>query len=734
MEGEKNSLIDKAWACYDKGNYDQARIYFEEALKEGNAVAACKLGNLYYNGLGVEKDYKRAVKYYEQGEKMGDIDSTAYLGMCYYWGKGVEINLELSAYYSEKAAKAGNKDAMFDTGLNYQRGLGVKKDQKKAQYWLEQAAKNDSVDAWTELANMYAKGDGVKKNEKTAISYYEKGAEAGDYLAMLLLAPYYEKGIVVSQDLNKAEKLYRKSYEYYYEKAVKGDPLAQLRLGNIYYYDGISMIDVPQNYIEAARWYEKSAEQGEPQAQINIANLYFFGIGVEQNYKKAAYWNQQAAEKNDEIALCNLANAYALGRGLDKDESKAAELYRKSANLDYPNAQIELGKCYLEGKGVEQNFFYAYEWLQKACDNGAKDAFGYLGDCYREGKGVDKDEKKAFELYREGAEKGDLETQVRLAEAYIEGWGTMPDSNKAKELLINVCDDEKEYRQKRTTVVEDTDDYGRYTLENPLDPLNLKHYAKANYLLGVLYYSGDGSTPHPNEAICRLRIADRLGYRNESRPNETAAALLEKIVGNTIHKDIKDSIDSYVEIRDENSRTGERYHIYIHHADGSESKVKFQGRDKLFYMLCLMATYEGSSVSGITTRHFQYMKDELTELAKQMQINCTSHSRWIDEFTYSERGCEHLRKGNQAKYGWNTHTYSVALNHAKSHVAKACISQDEERIFVHNSTKGKNSITTLALDPKQIVIPDSLIWFVDELPTPEEIALFNPPLSITLND
>jgi hypothetical protein len=490
------------------------------------------------------------------------------------------------------------------------------------------------------------------------------------------------------------------------------------------------MLNVPLDYVEAARWYEKSAEQGEPQAQINMGNLYAYGVGVEQNYAKAAYWYQLSAEKGDVISFCNLANLYSLGRGVEQDDAKAAELYRKAANLDYPNAQIELGKCYLEGKGVEQNYLFATDWLQKACDNGAPDAFGYLGDCYRDGKGVKKDEKKAFALYQEGADKGDLETKVKLAEAYIEGWGTRPDSQKAREILTHVCDDEEKYRDKRVFVVDLTDGFGRSFLENPLDPLNLKHYAKANYLLGVLFNAGDGGKPDPNEAIRRLRMADKLGYSNTEHPNETAAALLEKIIGSTAHDEIQDTIDSYVEIRDENPRTGERYQVYIHHADGSESRIKFQGRDKFFYILCLMVAYKGPSVSGLTTRHFQLLKPQLMKLAEQIRIYYDSYFQWIDEFIYSERGCEHLCINNEHVFGWNTHTYSVALNHSKKHVAEACISQEEKRIFVQNSTKGKNSISTLALDAKQIIIPDSLMDFLDELPTPEEIASCNPPLSV----
>jgi hypothetical protein len=223
-----------------------------------------------------------------------------------------------------------------------------------------------------------------------------------------------------------------------------------------------------------------------------------------------------------------------------------------------------------------------------------------------------------------------------------------------------------------------------------------------------------------------------LGYVDEKHPTQTAATLLDKIIGNTPHEEIQDTIDSYVEIRDENPRKGERYQVYIHHADGSETKVKFQGRDKFFYILCLMTTYEGPSVSGLTTRHFQYLKESLIDLAKQMRVGCSSLNQWIDEFTYSERGCEHLRRGNIGMFGLNTHMYSVAQNHSKSHVAKACISEEEKRMLIPYSTKGKNSITYMTLDPRQIIIPDSLTPFLDALPTSEKIARFKLPDSVTI--
>ena len=83
MEEKDTSLIDKAWDYYDKEDYEQARIFFEQALAAGDMNAACGLGNLYYCGYGVDQDYKGAVKYYEIGAKKSDVDCIANLGRCY---------------------------------------------------------------------------------------------------------------------------------------------------------------------------------------------------------------------------------------------------------------------------------------------------------------------------------------------------------------------------------------------------------------------------------------------------------------------------------------------------------------------------------------------------------------------------------------------------------------------------------------------------------------------------
>ena len=402
---------------------------------------------------------------------------------------------------------------------------------------------------------------------------------------------------------------------------------------------------------------------------------------------------------------------------------KAAECYSKAANLGYAHSQGTLGMMYMEGKGVEQNYTKAVYWMKKCCKNGFRGYYSNLADCYRKGLGLDKDEKKAFELYRKGADLGDLRSKVSMAECLIEGWGTDCDLGRAYKILQETCNDEQEYRELHMSMIAHEDEKGHHFLEDPLDEINLPRYAKAYYLLGTLYYAGKGTGgANPTKAIAMLRMADRLGYEGEGLSPED---LISKIVGEAEKKDIQDATDCYVEVREHKGK-GERYDVMIHHADGTETPVKFVGRNKFIYLLALLIAHEGKSVASLSTAHFSYMRDSLAEMAETLRVNTTSYSEWIDEFVYAETDeAKDLRDshGHEGKCycSPSSYRYSNAYSGANRAVKSAC-NGDEYELFMLRSSGGRYAVTGMPLDASQIELPDSLMDYLDELPTQKEIS------------
>lgn len=662
-----------------------------------------------------KKDFEHAVECFREGDKAGELGCTANLGMCYYWGNGVEADLQKAAFYNEKAAKGGIPMAMYDTGLNYEYGYGVPQNMEKSLYWLEKAAEAEYADAFITLGDLYYCGEHVEKDMEKAFHYYEGAEKLGMTLAKLFLAGFYGNGVVVEKDADKAKTLYQEAYDYLYEEAaINNDSEAQFRLGSIFFF-GRPEIDITPDYVQAAEWYHKAVENGNHQAENTLGILYYLGLGVGQSYEEAFKWFEKAAERKNVAAIANMGKCYFLGRGVAKDLKKAADYHSKAANLGYANSQGFLGEMYMKGDGVEQNFAKAAYWLKLACDNGEQSAFAHLGDCYRKGLAVDQDEKTAFELYQKGANMGELQAKVALAECLIVGWGTKCDFGRAYKILQEICNDEEEYREQHVTMTSHEDESGHYFMEDPLDEVNLEHYAKAYYLLGTLTYAGKGQNgTDASKALALLRMAERLGYNDEEHKGASVSDLISKIENEA--ETTGGTNDSYIEIRDlgHRGKMG-RYDIYVHHADGTESNVRFgTDRRKFCYLLLLLLVSNKDSVQGLMARFFCYGRDRLVSLANISLLNDEEGpDKWIEKFIYSD---EYDDEKKEWRYVYANWMYSNEVRKASEFFSEVC-SDYELELYKIRSTGGRNSITTIAVKPEQIVVPESLVKYTKDLPT-----------------
>jgi TPR repeat protein len=65
-----------------------------------------RLGMLYHNALGVERDTQAAVKWWKEGAERGDADGQAMLGAAYHLGAGAPKD-RVAAFAWLLRAKAG---------------------------------------------------------------------------------------------------------------------------------------------------------------------------------------------------------------------------------------------------------------------------------------------------------------------------------------------------------------------------------------------------------------------------------------------------------------------------------------------------------------------------------------------------------------------------------------------------------------------------------------------------
>ena len=628
--------------------------------------------------------------------------------------------MEENVFEIQKKAENGDAYYQHEMGVNYQYGYGVPVDKQKSMEWFQKAADNGNSESMRALGIIYECGLGVDKDPGKAFDFFQKSVEAGNTKSLEKLAWFFEEGVVVEKNEGKAKELYERFFTELQKQAIDGDADAMYRMGDIYQY-GFPQLGIPVYYQQAAEWYERAANKGYMVAQTSLGILYYLGLGVPKNYTKAAEWYKKAAEQGDASAMYNLAGCYMLGRGVKQNDELAAKYNQKAANMDMSEAQAELAGMYYRGWGVEQDYTMAVHWFKRAIANGYENAYYGLGCCYYDGRGVEKNRKEAFRLFELGEKRGDRHCMMAVAECCIEGQGTTTDYVRARNILEDICGEHEEnQKEARYATIEHENEQISFWY-NPLDEKVLSYYAKAYFLLGTLYYAGKGTGGvNPTKAIAMLRMADRLGYDGDGMKPEK---LIEKIVGEAEKVKVQDATDCYVEVREHHGK-GERYDVVLHHVDGTETPVKFVGRNKFLYLLALLIAHEGKSVAPLSTAHFSYMRDSLVDMAEMLCVDIDSYGVWIDEFLYvdKEEG-DDLRdyEKNVCVCSLDPYRYSNAYSGANRAVKSAC-NADEYELFRIRSTGGRHAVSGMALDSSQIALPESLMDYLDELPTQKDIS------------
>lgn len=126
MEEYRNRLAGKEfWAHFDE--------LTANAL-EGDPSAQNALGEMYYYGDEIERDYEQAVFWFKEAAKQKHPDGMYNLGMCFVNGEGIERNEATGQSFIRQAAKLGSKAALAASGdkpAKSDKASGAKSDKTK---------------------------------------------------------------------------------------------------------------------------------------------------------------------------------------------------------------------------------------------------------------------------------------------------------------------------------------------------------------------------------------------------------------------------------------------------------------------------------------------------------------------------------------------------------------------------------------------------------------------------
>ena len=221
--GDDEAKYYAGYITSKKGNWQVARAYYESAAKNGYAKAENELGCIYWNALGVSRDYRKAFNYFES------------------------------------AAESGLPNALYNLGIMYRDGRGVPKDIFQAIHYYEEAAKSKYGAALVALGDIYLNEEKYRDLEK-AEYYFKLSADTGDKKA-----------------IEKYELF--KEYASMLPKMEEGDAMAQYYVGQAYYCGSF----LRKNYDKAYELLTLAGNQNHAEAQWLLHVLYKNGLGVTQD-------------------------------------------------------------------------------------------------------------------------------------------------------------------------------------------------------------------------------------------------------------------------------------------------------------------------------------------------------------------------------------------------------------------------------------------------------------------
>jgi len=139
--GDVNAGIRLGKLLIDGGRPEDAFKLFNALSQNQNPEALHNLANLFYCGIGTEKNPEKAIELYKIAAQKGLALSCLNYGIICYTGKGIDINKEEAFAWVKKGADAGSAKACFLLSLFLLKGVGCNADDAKSEQWFRRGAK-----------------------------------------------------------------------------------------------------------------------------------------------------------------------------------------------------------------------------------------------------------------------------------------------------------------------------------------------------------------------------------------------------------------------------------------------------------------------------------------------------------------------------------------------------------------------------------------------------------------
>ena len=358
-------------------DYKKAEELYREAAKNNIANAYCRIGDMYYMGLGKSVDLRAAIANYTKGADRGssycskqaaiikvtepkyrqlseafslfsslsdeelDNKSITILSLMYIYGQGTnkDVNIGLKLLNKVNSKPASYIKTIITSDMNNMKKNACTEENFAGNIGIK-SSNNDYLAA-ASLGNLFFFKQ-LKDNNTQFINYENiinasKKVCGENFVPTVLhdAKPKFAKP--TNEKSNKEEDIYRIGMHYFAEK----------------------------NYVKAFEFIDLAAQMKHAKAANNLGIFYLFGIGTKINYKEAYSMLSTASAFGDNLGGFNLAAMRKHGFGGKPDHNKAADLLSVLSFKKHNKTNKYLGFSYTFGINNTQNDQNAFDSMIK---------------------------------------------------------------------------------------------------------------------------------------------------------------------------------------------------------------------------------------------------------------------------------------------------------------------------------------------------------------------------------
>ena len=398
----EDKRIREAEKLFNEHDYEQAFDVYNQCAVKGNPLSKCRMGVMYYEGLGVDKRPIKAFNLIKESYNTDYLETVFQLGKCYFEGIGTDENKELGFEMIVCAAEGEHPPAENYIAALYLNGEYVEKNKDKGMSWLMKAVDHEDPKALYNLGVLHQTNKIQNSSHYRAIDLWKKSAGLHYPPAMRELGDeYLKRGD--EENIKKGLKYLEKATEY-------GDGKAAKHLGDFY----LSMIDDGKRPDEAIRYYDVALANGNKDALYDLGRIY----RDLSEYKKAYEYFKEGYDNDDPKCSYEYAMLKYKGLGTEEDNELAFKILLKGAENGNTLCMGMVGHCYYFGIGVNPDKYYSKEWFERGCEKDDGYCTFRLAEFYLRNITHDCDRRYGLELLRRSFDQGVNSAAYKLGNIY----------------------------------------------------------------------------------------------------------------------------------------------------------------------------------------------------------------------------------------------------------------------------------------------------------------------------